>query len=240
MEKWMIEGLEQEDRNDILNKNRLRECLTYLEWLAKRSNLPFSKEKNIISRFFTNYINLYQTHPEEIKLYLSKKHFNEKSTLHEILYNFLENEDIQKLKRVPLIHEINQQGDIYIMNTTVGEIHVQQARKYFANTESSFIFQKDLADYCFERTCDFVEQNPQYQAIVKYLPNTFAGGHYHAYAKKGDMIVDSACNAVFFDGTGELIEQGETLYQTTAEELKKEKDKYGYSKLLVATLKHRK
>lgn len=54
------------------------------------------------------------------------------------------------------------------------------------------------------------------------------------------MIVDSACNAVFFDGTGELIEQGETLYQTTAEELKKEKDKYGYSKLLVATLKHRK
>ena len=47
MEKWMIEGLEQEDRNDILNKNRLRECLTYLEWLAKRSNLPFSKEKNI-------------------------------------------------------------------------------------------------------------------------------------------------------------------------------------------------
>lgn len=54
------------------------------------------------------------------------------------------------------------------------------------------------------------------------------------------MIVDPACNAVFFDNTGELMEQGELLYQTTAEELKTEKDKYGFSKLLINTLKQRK
>lgn len=70
------------------------------------------------------------------------------------------------------------------------------------------------------------------------MPNVFTGGHYHAYAKKEDMIVAPACNAVFFDGTGELIERGELLYQTNKEELKDKKDCYGYSKLLVATLKH--
>lgn len=70
------------------------------------------------------------------------------------------------------------------------------------------------------------------------MPNVFTGGHYHAYAKKEDMIVDPACNAVFFDGTGELIERGELLYQTTKEELKDKKSRYGYSKLLVSTLKH--
>lgn len=164
--------------------------MVYFEWLAKKNNLPFEYTSSIIDRFFINYINLYQTHPEEIRLCLNKKRFNEKSALHEILYTFLENEDIKKLSKVPLIHEIKQQDNDYILNTTIGTIHLQKASKYFADTSSAFIFQNKTSDLCFEKTCEFIDKNPDYQAIVKYLPNVFTGGHYHAYAKKEDMIVD--------------------------------------------------
>ena len=238
MEKWMVDGLDQEDHEAIIDKNQVRDCLVYFEWLAKKNKLPFEDASSVIDRFFINYINLYQTHPEEIRLCLSKKRFNEKSALHEILYTFLENEDIKKLSKVPLIHEIKQQDNDYILNTTIGTIHLQKASKYFADTKSAFIFQNKTSNLCFEKTCEFIGQNPDYQAIVKYLPNVFTGGHYHAYAKKKDMIVDPACNAVFFDGTGELIERGKFLYQATKEELKDKKSRYGYSKLLVSTLKH--
>ena len=40
--------------------------------------------------------------------------------------------------------------------------------------------------------------------IVSYVPNIFVGGHYHAYAKCNDTIVDSASNAIYFDNTEKL------------------------------------
>lgn len=69
----MVDGLDQEDHEAIIDKNQVRDCLVYFEWLAKKNKLPFEDASSVIDRFFINYINLYQTHPEEIRLCLSKK-----------------------------------------------------------------------------------------------------------------------------------------------------------------------
>lgn len=39
MEKWMVEGLDQEDREAIIDKNQVRDCLVYFEWLAKKKTI---------------------------------------------------------------------------------------------------------------------------------------------------------------------------------------------------------
>lgn len=38
MEKWMVDGLDQEDHEAIIDKNQVRDCLVYFEWLAKKTN----------------------------------------------------------------------------------------------------------------------------------------------------------------------------------------------------------
>lgn len=98
-----------------------------------------------------------------------------------------------------------------ILETTVGTIRLGKASEYFKDTKSSYIFNKKLAGECFDRTLEFVRENEEYDAIVRYVPNIFVGGHYHAYAKCGDTIVDPASNAIYFDSTGDLIEQGDII-----------------------------
>ena len=98
-----------------------------------------------------------------------------------------------------------------ILETTVGTIRLGKASEYFKDTKSSYIFNKKLAGECFDRTLEFVRENEEYDAIVSYVPNIFVGGHYHAYAKCGDTIVDPASNTIYFDSTGDLIEQGDII-----------------------------
>lgn len=239
MEKWIEEAIDLEDREMIADRNRLKECLIYFKWFAKNNGFDFKDTGNIVDTFFENYPNLYQRYPGEVSLVLKQKNFKEKSALHEMLYRFLEDENTNELKRMPFVNDIKEENKKYNIDTSLGRISLRKASDYFASTKSRYIFKKTLAGMCFDRTTEFIEQNPEYQAIVSYLPNVFVGGHYHAYAKKENVIVDAACNAIFLDGTGELIEQGEIIYQATSEMLQKESDNYDYPKLLVAALKHK-
>lgn len=156
-----------------------------------------------------------------------------------MLYRFLEDENIEELKKLPFVNDIKRENNKYNIDTSIGKISLGKASDYFANTRSKYIFKKTLAGMCFDRTTEFVDKNHKYKAIVSYLPNVFIGGHFHAYAKN-DIIVAPACNAIFFDATGELIEQGKNIYETTSEMLQKESDDYDYPELLVAALKHTK
>lgn len=239
MEKWIEEAIDLEDREMIADRNRLKECLIYFKWFAKNNGFDFKDTGNIVDTFFENYPNLYQRYPGEVSLVLKQKNFKEKSALHEMLYRFLEDENTNELKRMPFVNDIKEENKKYNIDTSLGRISLRKASDYFASTKSRYIFKKTLAGMCFDRTTEFIEQNPEYQAIVSYLPNVFVGGHYHAYAKKENVIVDAACNAIFLDGTGEIIEQGEIIYQATSEMLQKESDNYDYPKLLVAALKHK-
>lgn len=245
MEKWLkkskeIEQLEEQDR--FLNDQKLKDVLNYFKWLANSNDLKFidyAEEENTKDRFLKNYIELSKRKPEDIKLYLKKRNYKEASMLYELLYMFIEQNKMQEIANIPLVKDMQMNNGIYDLTTTLGKIRLSKASEYFKNTSLALQFKKNLRTYCFERTEDFVLQSPEYQAMVVSSPNIFTGTHLHAYAKKDDIIVDSACNAVFFDKTGEILEQGNIVYQTDAQKLQQEAVRDDCSRLYVATMKNK-
>ena len=245
MEKWKqeskrIEQLEEQDR--FLNDQKLSKALTYFKWLATSNGLrylDYQEEENTKDRFLKNYILLSKEKPEEIKLYLKQNKLKESSLLHELLYLFIEKDQIKDMITTPLVKDLTIDNGIYQIVTTIGTVKLGKASDYFKDTPTSIVLKRKLAEMCFERTEEFIEQNPEYQAIVAATPNLFTGSHLHAYAKKDDVIVDSACNAIFFDNTGEMIEEGNIIYQTSVQELQQEAKIEDCSRLYVATMKNK-
>lgn len=245
MEKWKqeskrIEQLEEQDR--FLNDQKLSKALTYFKWLATSNGLrylDYQEEENTKDRFLKNYILLSKEKPEEIKLYLKQNKLKESSLLHELLYLFIEKDQIKDMITTPLVKDLTIDNGIYQIVTTIGTVKLGKASDYFKDTPTSIVLKRKLTEMCFERTEEFIEQNPEYQAIVAATPNLFTGSHLHAYAKKDDVIVDSACNAIFFDNTGEMIEEGNIIYQTSVQELQQEAKIEDCSRLYVATMKNK-
>lgn len=245
MEKWKqeskrIEQLEEQDR--FLNDQKLSKALTYFKWLATSNGLrylDYQEEENTKDRFLKNYILLSKEKPEDIKLYLKQNKLKESSLLHELLYLFIEKDQIKDMITTPLVKDLTIDNGIYQIVTTIGTVKLGKASDYFKDTPTSLVLKRKLTEMCFERTEEFIEQNPEYQAIVTATPNLFTGSHLHAYAKKDDVIVDSACNAIFFDNTGEMIEEGNIIYQTSAQELQQEAKIEDCSRLYVATMKNK-
>ena len=245
MEKWKqeskrIEQLEEQDR--FLNDQKLSKALTYFKWLATSNGLrylDYQEEKNTKDRFLKNYILLSKEKPEDIKLYLKQNKLKESSLLHELLYLFIEKDQIKDMITTPLVKDLTIDNGIYQIVTTIGTVKLGKASDYFKDTPTSIVLKRKLTEMCFERTEEFIEQNPEYQAIVAATPNLFTGSHLHAYAKKDDVIVDSACNAIFFDNTGEMIEEGNIIYQTSVQELQQEAKIEDCSRLYVATMKNK-
>lgn len=245
MEKWKqeskrIEQLEEQDR--FLNDQKLSKALTYFKWLATSNGLrylDYQEEENTKDRFLKNYILLSKEKPEDIKLYLKQNKLKESSLLHELLYLFIEKDQIKDMITTPLVKDLTIDNGIYQIVTTIGTVKLGKASDYFKDTPTSIVLKRKLTEMCFERTEEFIEQNPEYQAIVAATPNLFTGSHLHAYAKKDDVIVDSACNAIFFDNTGEMIEEGNIIYQTSVQELQQEAKIEDCSRLYVATMKNK-
>ena len=245
MEKWKqeskrIEQLEEQDR--FLNDQKLSKALTYFKWLATSNGLrylDYQEEENTKDRFLKNYILLSKEKPEEIKLYLKQNKLKESSLLHELLYLFIEQDQVKDMITTPLVKDVTLDNGIYEIATTIGTVKLGKASDYFKDTPTSIVLKRKLTEMCFERTEEFIEQNPEYQAIVAATPNLFTGSHLHAYAKKDDVIVDSACNAIFFDNTGEMIEEGNIIYQTSVQELQQEAKIEDCSRLYVATMKNK-
>ena len=245
MEKWKQESkrIEQlEEQNRFLNDQKLSKALTYFKWLATSNGLrylDYQEEENTKDRFLKNYILLSKEKPEEIKLYLKQNKLKESSLLHELLYLFIEKDQIKDMITTPLVKDLTIDNGIYQIVTTIGTVKLGKATDYFKDTPTSIVLKRRLTEMCFERTEEFIEQNPEYQAIVAATPNLFTGSHLHAYAKKDDVIVDSACNAIFFDNTGEMIEEGNIIYQTSVQELQQEAKIEDCSRLYVATMKNK-
>lgn len=126
MEKWLQEALDKEDDEMFSNLKYTRQCLVYLKLLAKEYNLPFEETKNMIDRFFVNYLNLYETNPKEVSRILKENNFKERSALHEMLYTFLDNEDSAYLERAPFVNSIKKENGIYNIETKLGRISLKK------------------------------------------------------------------------------------------------------------------
>ncbi|HIR59803.1 MAG TPA: hypothetical protein IAB38_07125 [Candidatus Onthousia excrementipullorum] len=194
------------------DKQVLEQVLMYFKHLAIRYNLPYKELTKLQDTFIYNYVELSKYQKDEVLLLLKQKNCNQQALLDECIYEALSSNPLINIKDVPLINKATNDKDKMILETTFGTIRLGKASEYFKDTKSSYIFNKKLTGECFDRTLEFVKENEEYDAIVSYVPNIFVGGHYHAYAKCNDTIVDSASNAIYFDNTGNLIEQGDIIF----------------------------
>ena len=194
------------------DKQVLEQVLMYFKHLAIRYNLPYKELTKLQDTFIYNYVELSKYQKDEVSLLLKQKNCNQQALLNECIYEALSSNPLINIKDVPLINKATNDKDKMILETTFGTIRLGKASEYFKDTKSSYIFNKKLTGECFDRTLEFVKENEEYDAIVSYVPNIFVGGHYHAYAKCNDTIVDSASNAIYFDNTGNLIEQGDIIF----------------------------
>lgn len=198
--------------------------ISELKQYAKDKNLPFMDCEEPIDEFLNNYALLSKIDQVYVKNLLENYDLSEKSAIHELLYLFLKNQDIKNMIGNNLIKKVAFQENKYIMDTSEGIIKLAKAQEFFKKTEASWIFQQELSAQCYKRTTEFVQQMPDYELIVTYLPNIFGSttfnlGHYHAYAKNKDVIVDPAINGIFFDYTGEIVERGKIVLRLKSEEL---------------------
>ena len=194
------------------NRKVVEQVVMYLKHLAIHYNLPYKELSKLQDTFLYNYVELSKYQKDDIKLVLKQKNCNYHALLNECIYEALDANPLIKLEDVPFINKVTNNSNKIILKTTVGKIRLGKASEYFKDTKSSYIFNKKLAGDCFDRTLEFVRENEEYDAVVSYVPNIFVGGHYHAYAKCGDTIVDPASNAIYFDNTGDLIEQGDIIF----------------------------
>ena len=194
------------------DKQVLEQVLMYFKHLAIRYNLPYKELTKLQDTFIYNYVELSKYQKDEVSLLLKQKNCNQQALLDECIYEALSSNPLINIEDVPLINKATNDKDKMILETTFGTIRLGKASEYFKDTKSSYIFNKKLTGECFDRTLEFVKENEAYDAIVSYVPNIFVGGHYHAYAKCNDTIVDSASNAIYFDNTGNLIEQGDIIF----------------------------
>ena len=194
------------------NKQVLEQVLMYFKHLAIHYKLPYKELSSLAETFIYNYVELSKYQKDEVSLLLKQKNYNQQALLNECLYDALSVSPLINIEDIPLIKKVYNDKDQMTLETTIGTIKLGKASEYFKNTKSSYIFNKKLIGECFDRTLEFVKENEEYTAIVSYLPNIFVGGHYHAYAKCNDTIVDSASNAIYFDNTGNLIEQGDIIF----------------------------
>ncbi len=194
------------------NKQVVEQVLMHFKYLAKFNNLPYKELSNFVETFLYNYVELSKYQKDDIRLVLKQRNCNYYALLNECIYDVLGASPLIKMEDVPFVNKVINKNNKIILETEIGTIRVSKASEYFKNTKSSYIFDKKLVGECFDRTLEFVKENEEYDAVVSYIPNIFVGGHFHAYAKCNDTIVDSASNAIYFDNTGELMEQGDIIF----------------------------
>ena len=198
--------------------------ISELKQYAKDKDLPFIEYEEPIDEFLHNYALLSKIDPIYVRNLLGNYDFREKSAIHELLYLFLKDQDIKDMIGNNLIRKINLRDGKYTIDTSEGIIKLASAKEFFEKIEASWVFQQELSGQCYKRTTEFVQQMPDYELIVTHLPNIFGSttfnlGHYHAYAKNKEIIVDPAINGIFFDNTGEIVERGKIVLRLTSEEL---------------------
>ncbi len=193
------------------NKKVVEQVVMYMKHLAIQYNLPYKELSSLADTFLYNYVELSKYQKDDINLALKQKNCNYHALLNECIYDALSSKPLINIEEVPIVNKVTNNSNKMILETTVGTIRLGKASEYFKDTKSSYIFNKQLSGECFDRTLEFVRENEEYDAVVSYVPNIFVGGHYHAYAKCGDTIVDPASNAIYFDNTGTLIEQSDII-----------------------------
>ncbi len=158
------------------------------------------KSNSYVEALMLEYLNVKGTKKEEILLNLFKQYkMNYQASVREGIYHLLSKVDERDEKinprNWPGIISVERKKNKYILDTQIGKIEVYKATKII----KSPVLERPLSGYCYQRTYEYLKENPEYSAIISYLPNFFYGGMYHAYLKKDNCVFDIASNAYYKD-----------------------------------------
>lgn len=124
---------------------------------------------------------------------------------------------------VPGVNQISKDGELYQLDTKIGTIHIRKASDVFKNTNSFYVFERELSQECYARSLEFLKANQDsYRVVLSYLPTLFTEGYYHAFLTNGTEVLDIASNT-FYPDKREAKEMfhGNTLGVLSYEEVKK-------------------
>ncbi len=114
---------------------------------------------------------------------------------------------------------IKQKENSFEINLDQKKVLIQKANQVFSDPKYQTLWQKKLANQCFRRTYDFMKINPDYKAVLAYIPNYLAYGYYHAYLENESSLIDIARNIYFpKKEDGEYLLQGEILTKISLKE----------------------
>jgi len=186
------ESLEQSKLREeyIIARNVLSECINK-KILSKRIT------EDYLSDILKKYAYLKSLGKEQaLDNILRKYQFNYITSIKYAIYLTLNN-NLSKINPLylPGIYNIKKDNNKYIFTTTLGNLAVYKASTLFKST----IFNKQLTKMCYERTLNFLLEDPSFKAILSYQPNYFNWGHFHAYLKKDNNILDIANNAFYYE-----------------------------------------
>lgn len=196
-------------QDEKVTEYEIKENLLALEILhlfqEKNPDYSFNLTGNYLNDLLYLYFSLKDNGEDDrLNTFMDSFNFNYHMAIHNAIYYLLgKPSELSDVKIDPLlwagVYEINKDGNEYQLNTKLGLIKVMKARPLFSKTSSNKIFRKQLMGQCHERTMDFLKENPDYQAVLAYMPNFFLGGHYHSYLEKDGCILDIASNAFYND-----------------------------------------
>lgn len=188
--------------------------------------------ETFLSSLLDNYIYLRKNNKEkEMTLLLDKYNFNYITSI-KYAINLMVNDYPSKYKKkayyLPGIINIKEEKNLYIFDTILGRIYVYKANKIL----SSDIFNKKLKGMCYERTLEYLYEDNTYQAVLSYQANYFNKGHFHAYLKKDNTILDIANNALYYEYPNHFFDK--TITTLSLDDINKEYDlltkEYDYPK----------
>lgn len=207
-----------------LQKNELIAKKAILEYLKQVNKDDMQlRTSNAMDNLLLEYFAKKETPDEKILLdILNEFNFNYSMSVHNAIYYLLstENDDYMSVNPLswPGVYSIQKNDSKYKLETILGSIEVYKANEIL----DSSVFDKQLMGQCYERTYDYIKENNQARAIISYMPNFFYGGHYHAYVKNEDSILDIAANALYYKKEyADKILCGDKLLELSYKQVKK-------------------
>jgi len=196
----------REKQTDIMDLAVASEVLMEFFDTCSKDISSYIDTGNYIEDLLENYFLFKNTSVgESLEKIMKQYNFNYTNSIHNAIYYLLGREwDLVGRNTNPTlwpgITQILAIGPNYRLDTNLGIIKVSKASDIFKNTDSSYIFDRELMMRCYSRSYEFIEKNrDQYKVVLSYLPNFFRGGHYHAYLENDSSILDIAANSIYLN-----------------------------------------
>lgn len=213
-------GLSHQDveleQNEEIAKNILQDLFSIFPFYQQYEKDPrFFSSLSLLSTLYSHIGNQNESFKILFDQILERYSCNPNAFILSYMKKILKTEKISKYTGIG-VEEVQKTLIGYDFLTKEGRISVQKGSFVFPD---SLVLKQNLKRECFQRSLEFLEENPSWNIVLSYLPNYFYKGYYHAYVTHENYLLDIARNAYFELESGTNLFHGKTLGQFSLEEI---------------------